>query len=90
MQALRAAWAAWNPQRAAAKELERRVVAGEITLQDTIIARQLGPACEPVPGTLHPDEAESQGWYGHPKPFLWLMPRCVDLRKCQMQRRVRL
>ena len=32
-EAIRARWAAWNPQRAAAKELQRRVAAGELTLE---------------------------------------------------------
>jgi glutathione S-transferase len=71
---LRARWASWNPQRAAAKDLERRVLAGELTLADTIAARARSKP-EPLPGDLPKEAAHVRGWYPHGARFKWPAPR---------------
>jgi hypothetical protein len=57
MRRLQAAWASWNPQRAAARELERRAAAGEITLQVGLWS------VLPSAGCLHPSTARAAPTY---------------------------
>ncbi|GBF99285.1 hypothetical protein Rsub_12045 [Raphidocelis subcapitata] len=75
MRAVREAWASWNPQRAAARDLEARVAAGELTLQDSVDARraaEAGAPREPPAGTLMSVAAAAgRGWFPHPAPFRW-------------------
>eukprot|EP00884_Botryococcus_braunii_P019970 jgi/Botrbrau1/6657/Bobra.0202s0005.1 len=70
---LRAAWAAWNPQREAARELYRQVMEGEMTLEDAMAARA-PKRLDPVPGDLPKEAAKSRGWYPHPRRFKWPAP----------------
>ncbi|WIA12268.1 hypothetical protein OEZ85_012330 [Tetradesmus obliquus] len=75
-QQIRDSWATWNPQRAAAQQLQEAITAGTLTLQDTIKARlETSTPLPPVPGTLAAPEALSRGWYPHQAPFLWPAPR---------------
>ncbi|WIA32397.1 hypothetical protein OEZ86_003226 [Tetradesmus obliquus] len=75
-QQIRDSWATWNPQRAAAQQLQEAITAGTLTLQDTIKARlEASTPLPPVPGTLAAPEALSRGWYPHQAPFLWPAPR---------------
>lgn len=39
-QPLREAWTTWNPQRAAAKELQQQIEAGNLTLEVSVVVRQ--------------------------------------------------
>ena len=73
-QGIRDSWAAWNPQRRSAHQLQQLLQSGQLTLQDTISAqRQAGANAqhEPLAGSIPPADAEARGWYAHPKPFAW-------------------
>ncbi|KAF6251717.1 hypothetical protein COO60DRAFT_1644728 [Scenedesmus sp. NREL 46B-D3] len=75
-QAMRNSWSIWNPQRAAAQQLQQAIAAGTLTLQETVQARlEASGTLPPVPGTLAAPEALSRGWYPHERPFLWPAPR---------------
>lgn len=72
---LRETWAAWNPQRAAAHQLQQ-VQSGHINLQDTVNAHRLASSAtglqhEVVPGTITAAEACAKGWCQHAEPFEW-------------------
>ncbi|KAK9808931.1 hypothetical protein WJX72_006568 [[Myrmecia] bisecta] len=75
---IREMWASWNPQRAAAQELEAVVQAGQLSLQDTILARTRKPP-EPRPGAVSPEEARARHWYPHSQQFTWPAPRDREL-----------
>ncbi|GAX72591.1 hypothetical protein CEUSTIGMA_g47.t1 [Chlamydomonas eustigma] len=70
----RATWREWNPQRAAAKQLEELVRNGTLTLQDTIMARSAKPA-EALPGCIPPEASLQRGWYPHSSTFKWPAPK---------------
>ena len=81
---LRAAWASWNPQRAAAAELAASVASGATTLQECFDARnayfralehlrQGSKAAQELPGAASTS-------YQHPAPFRWPAPKGVEVR----------
>eukprot|EP00798_Chlamydomonas_sp_ICE-L_P018236 gene18236-24687_t len=74
-QPLRDAWATWNPQRKAAKDLEASVKAGTVTLEETMDAHKPTRDREIIPGTISMKESMHKGWYPHQGPFRWPIPK---------------
>eukprot|EP00891_Asterochloris_glomerata_P007094 jgi/Astpho2/7094/Aster-x1406 len=75
---LREQWAAWNPQRAAAQDLQHRIEAGEVSYEDTVQAAVQHKG-EVLPGTVSPQEATRRGWYAHSGPFKWPAPKAAQM-----------
>ena len=75
---LREHWAAWNPQRAAAQDLQHRIKAGELSYEDTVQAAVQHKG-EVLPGTVSPQEATQRGWYAHTGPFKWPAPKAAQV-----------
>ena len=75
---LREQWAAWNPQRAAAQDLQHCIEAGEVSYEDTVQAAVQHKG-EVLPGTVSPQEATRRGWYAHTGPFKWPAPKAVQV-----------
>eukprot|EP00775_Hariotina_reticulata_P008650 gene8650-8831_t len=85
-QFLRDSWSSWNPQRAAAQQLEQDIQDGRLTLQDTVNAKRqaqqeqdmLTAACSTSTRTQswqHHQQQRPEGAVPHPAPFLWPAPR---------------
>ena len=80
---LREQWAAWNPQRAAAQDLQHRIEAGEVSYEDTVQAAVQHKG-EVLPGTVSPQEATRRRWYAHSGPFKWPAPKAVQVGGIKM------
>jgi hypothetical protein len=94
--AKRAEWAAWNPQRSAAKELAAAVASGVLTLEECERRwKQSMVECSPAAGHssgAHHDNGRAVSmatatgigaeWSSclHPKPFLWPAPKTQEVR----------
>ena len=83
---LRAAWAAWNPQRAAARALAAAVARGEVTAAECEAARTAHFAAEQeVPRGSQ--KAADAGGMAHPAPFRWPAPKSVEVRPFSVPKR---
>lgn len=75
---LRAAWAVWNPQRAAGHELASAVARGDVTAEECADLRSAHFAAqkEVLRGS---QKAAEMGGLAHPSPFRWPAPKSVEV-----------